>query len=244
MLPRSEDVFFEKGFGVSRKFLMIVLAVALLAAACGGGDDGADATTTTVEQDEAPTTTEAATTTEPDDGGGPTADIGDIPRECVDAFVDYLRAIEPTVEGVDWETANLDAFEEVADELAEVTTDYEEAAVQSQCDDIAVDATDEESFEFLLQIARDEAPGTVGYFEMIKDLALGVGGSSDGATGDCEADIAAIQAIIDEHGSMEHLGVADITTVGSLMTSITANCSMERAAEFFEQDDVSAFMEG
>lgn len=238
---------------MSRKLFVSALVMALMVAACGGGGEAeAEVTTTAADPGEAtttaaaPTTTEApaATVGEDTGGGGPKIDIGDIPQECIDAFVEFLQAIEPTVEGVDWETANLEEFERIANELETVTDEYEEETLDAACDDIEVNATDEESFEFMLSIAEAEAPGTVGYFSMIRDMALGFGGSSGEASGDCEADIAAIEAMIAEHGSMEHLSVADLSAAGGLIMSITSNCSATRAAEFFERDDVSSFLEG
>lgn len=228
--------------------------MALLVAACGGGGDGeADVTTTIADPGDAttapvaPTTTEAPATTvgdDDDDDDGPKVDLGDIPQHCVDAFVDFLKAIEPTVETVDWSTASLEELERVSEELDDVMVEYEEETLDAACDDIEVDATDEESFEYMLAIAQAEAPGTVSYFEMIRDLATGFGDSTGAGSGDCEADIATVEALIAEHGSMENLSVADLSTAGGLIMSITSNCSAARAAEFFEREDVSNFLEG
>lgn len=238
---------------MSRKLILSALVMALLVAACGGGGDGAaDPTTTIADPGEvttapaAPTTTEAPATTEAgdDDDSGPMVDLGDIPQHCIDAFVDFLKAIEPTVETVDWSTASLEDLERISEELDDVMVEYEEETLDAACDDIEVNATDEESFEYMLAIARAEAPGTVSYFEMIRDMAMGFGGSTGAGSGDCEADIAAIEAMIAEHGSMEHLSVADLSTAGGLIMSITSNCSAARAAEFFEREDVSNFLEG
>lgn len=237
----------RKGFGVSRKFSISLLAMVLLFAACGGG--GGDATDTTADQDEvtttaaAPTTTAApaTTATTEDDGGRPSVGMGDIPQECIDVLADYLRAIEPTVEVVDWETADLSTLEEVANTLEATYEEHEEAIEAAGCDEYDVEATDEESFEFLIALAESEAPGTVPYFEMIGELGTGAG---EAVSGDCETDIAALQALVTEHGSMENLAVADLTKVGTLAESITSTCTLERATEFFEQADVVAFMGG
>lgn len=240
----------SEGFGVVRKYLFGLLAAALLLAACGGGDGGSDAASTTTGPDDATTTTLASTTTDApvttvddDDEGGPRVGLADIPQECLDAFSDFLRDIEPLVEDVDWSSASLATFEEVAISLEPATVQYEEALEGTQCDELEVDTTDEESFEYLISIAKDRAPGTVGYFEMIRDI-VGVGGSSADASGDCETDIASLQAIIDQGGTMEDLTLVDITNIGNLATSITSSCSPERAAEFFSQPDFTDFMGG
>ena len=209
--------------------------------ACGGGTES-DTTSTTADSGDT-STTEETSTTESDDGE--TVGIGDIPEECFDAFVDYLQAIESTVEGVDWENATIADFEELGTALDPVTAEYEEDIANSQCEDIEVDATDEETFDFLIELAQDEAPGTVGYLEMIRDLAGSFGEDTEAdVSGDCETDIAAMQAIVDQGGNMEDLSLADVTAVGALVTSISTNCSQDRSLEFFSQDDVSAFLGG
>ena len=222
----------------------------LLLAACGGGDGGSEITSTTTGPGDETTSTSASTTTDApattvadDDDGGPTVGLADIPQECLDAFSDFLRAMEPLVEDVDWSSASLEEFEEVATSLEPATAEYEETLEGTQCNDLEVDTTDEESFEYLISIAEDQAPGTVGYFEMIRDIA-GIGGSTADVSGDCETDIAALQSIIDQGGTMEDLTLAEITAIGSLATSITSSCSAERAAEFFSQPDLTDFMGG
>ena len=233
---------------MSRKFLMSLMATVLLVAACGGAADGnGDAGATTIDQAQAtttpvaPTTTVSSTTTTPavDDEGGAVG-FGDVPQECIDAVVSLLRAIEPTVEAVDWGSADLTTLEEVANAIEGTYEEHESQIEALDCDDLNVDASDQESYDFLIGIAEAEAPGTVAYFEMIGELGMG---PSEAVSGDCETDIAALQAIISEHGSIEHLAVADLTKVATLADSITTACSLERASEFFEQPDVAAFME-
>ena len=213
--------------------------MSLLIAACGG-DGGSDTTTADGGTD---TTTEAPTDTEGDGGSG--VGLGDLPRECVDLFTNYLREIEPVVSEVDWESADMSEMEAVGVELEAATEEYETAITDAGCDEIDVDASDEESFEFLMGLAEDEAPGTVAYLAMIQQMASGFSEESDiQVSGDCETDIATLQALVDEGGTMQDQSLSDLTAIGSLVTSISTNCSQERSLEFLGQEDISSFMGG
>lgn len=220
------------------------MAAILGLAACGGGG-GDEATSTTPQQEETPTTQLSAPTTEAEDDDGETVAIGDIPQECVDAFVGYLREIEPFVEGIDWANASSTDLEALSESLEPVTEEYEATITTSDCDDLDVNASAEESFQYMIELAEQEAPGAVGYFEMIAGLAGSFGGESDiEVANDCEADIATLQAIVDEGVGMQERPIGDLAAIGALTTSITANCSLERAGEFFAQEDVTDFMGG
>lgn len=246
MLPRiARFRALDKGASeVSRRLLIGLIAAMFALAACGGGGDGASSTTP--DDGETPTTQEApATDTTSDDDDGETVGIGDLPQECVDAFVGYLREIEPFVEGVDWENATSADFEELSEELDAVTTDYEAEISDSNCDDLEVDASAEESIDYMIELAQREAPGTVAYFEMIRDFTGEFGGESDiVVANDCETDIETLQAIVDEGMTMQDRPGTDIIAIGSLITSITTNCELERSGEFFAQEDVTDFMGG
>lgn len=222
----------------------MTLTAALLLGACGGGGSGGDASTTTASGD-SPTTTDGVTTTESpgttSDGGGRPIGLEDIPQECIDAFAEYLRAIEPVVADIDWATASITDLEEVGTAIEESTNAFELATENAQCSDLNIEATDEDTFEYILDLARDTAPGTVPYFEMLRDF---VGNTETEVSGDCETDIAALMAIIDQGGTMKDLPMADLSMVGNLTTSITTNCSQDRAAEFLADSDVLAWMSG
>jgi len=228
---------------VSRRLGIVLLVTMLVLAACGdeAGDDGtveSDGTETTVVS-----TTEAPVTTE--DGGSPSVGLDDIPQQCIDAFVAYLQAIESVVDDVDWSEATVAELEELGSALEPATAELENATADSQCEDIEVDATNEESFEYMIELAQREAPGTVGYLEMIRGLGEGLGeGSSIAVTGDCESDIQTLQAIVDEGGTIEDLPIAESGAIAGLIASISANCSQERTAEVFSQEDITGFMGG
>lgn len=196
-----------------------IISLILVLTACGG--DGAGDTTL------ADTTTTA-----------PTA-LADMPQECIDALVAYLQAIEPALEGVDFDAAVPDDLEEVSVEIETLGAEYAANIEELGCPEPA--GTDEEAFLAMLDLAEREAPGTVAYLQWVQGLIEGTGGAE--VSGDCETDITAMQAIVDEAGTMSELTMTQVVEVGSLVASISTNCSSERAEEFFAQEDVAAFLE-
>ena len=152
---------------------IIVLAVVLVAC---GGDGGAD-------------TTLAETTTTVVDGSAGTVDFADMPQECIDALVGYLRAIEPAVEGVDFESATGEDLEAMGTELEALSEDYTTAIEDLDCPDPS--GSDDDAFAAIIELAEQEAPGTVGYLQWVQSLAAGFGDAE--ASGDCETDISALR---------------------------------------------------
>jgi hypothetical protein len=216
------------------KRLLILLIV--LATACGG-----TAATITTEAEDVTTTTEDATTTTEDDTTNETVNLSDMPQECIDAFVAFLQAIEPVVEDFDFSTASLDDMEAMGTELEAATAGPTAEMESLNCPD--VDATDEEAFAAMIDIAQREAPGTVAYFEWIESFAAGAGEESGlTSSGDCETDIETLEAFIAEKETMGNLTFPEVTGFGQLMTAITTECSAERVEEFFTQPEVEAFM--
>lgn len=210
-----------------KAFRASIFILALVLVACGG-DGGGDTTV-------AETTTTAAEA----DGGAGTVDFEDMPQECIDALVGYLRAIEPAVEDVDFDATTGEDLEALGTELDSLSEDYTTAIEDLDCPDPS--GTDEEAFAAIIELAEEEAPGTVGYLEWVQSLAAGFGDTE--ASGDCETDIAALQAIIDENASMSDLTMGEVVQVGSLVASVSTACSPERAEEFFAEEDVAAFLE-
>ncbi|MGC2241107.1 MAG: hypothetical protein WA726_09730 [Acidimicrobiia bacterium] len=220
--------------------------MALLASACGGaGGTGDTTTTTTTAAAETTTTSEASQTTTTTAADNPqVVGIGDIPQECIDAFAGFLREIEPYVADIDWENATTADLEQLGNDLEPLSSAYDDSVAGTNCDNIQLDASDEESFQFMIDMAKREAPGTVAYLEWVEQIATSVTDPGTQASGDCESDIAALQAIVDEGGTMADLPLGDLSTVSALITSISTACSASRAAEFLSQPDVAAFMNG
>jgi len=201
---------------------ILILTVALVAC---GGDGGTD------------TTLAENSTTVVEDSAG-TVDFADMPQECIDALVGYLRAIEPAVENVDFETTTGDDLEAMGTELEGLSEEYTTAIEDLDCPDPS--GSDEEAFAAIIELAEQEAPGTVGYLEWVQGLAAGFDDAE--VSGDCETDISALRAIIEENSSMSDLTMTEVVQVGSLVASISTACSPDRAEEFFAEPDVAAFM--
>jgi hypothetical protein len=207
-----------------RVFGATIVVLAVVMVACGGdGDRVADTTTT-----------EAA---EEDSAGS--VDFADMPQECIDALVGYLQAIEPAVEDVDFESTTGSELEAMGTELEALSEDYTTAIEDLDCPDPA--GTDDEAFAAVIELAEQEAPGTVGYLQWVQSFAAGFADAE--TSGDCETDISALRAIIDENSSMSDLTMTEVVQVGSLVASVSTACSPERAEEFFGEADVAAFLE-
>jgi hypothetical protein len=221
---------------ISRTGLIAVLALMLLlVSACASGatetTEAAAADPTTTAADE-PTTTEA---TEETSDPGSVGSLGDMPAECVEAFRTFLREIEPIVEDFDFESATMADLETLGTEFETLSTDFEEET--ASCPEL--DATTEESFAAMIEFARNEAPGTVGYFEFLQQFATAASGT---VSEDCETNIAAAQEFVDRGGSMQDLTLAESTQLGQLFAAISNTCSPERAGEWFAEEDVNEFM--
>ncbi len=197
-----------------RVFRASIIVLALVLVACGG-DGGTD-------------------TTLADTGA-----FANMPQECIDALVGYLTAIEPAVEGVDFESTTGEELEAMGTELEALSVDYTTAIEDLECPDPA--GSDEEAFAAIIELAEQEAPGTVGYLQWVQSFAAGFGDAE--VSGDCETDISALRAVIDENSSMSDLTMTQVVQVGSLVASISTACSPERAEEFFAEADVAAFLE-
>jgi hypothetical protein len=218
---------------------MVVFAVVL--AACGGSG-GSSSTTVAAAGDT--TTTQAGG----DDGGGGGGDEGggsgsfNLSPECEAAFVDYLQQIEPIVEDVDWENATASDLEDLGlDEIDEAYTDDIDAL---NCDDIDFEGDSDDAFDYMISIAERNAPGTVGYLEWIRAFVGSFeGGDTPQASGDCDTDIAAMQVIVDQGGTMSDLPIAELTEATTLLAAISMECPPEKSAEFLSKADVAAFLE-
>ena len=182
-----------------------------------------------------------ATTAAPEETADPgsVGSIDDMPAECMDALREYLRAIEPIVEGIDFQSLTQTEFETMGEELEAATVGFEERT--EACPDLDLSA--EESFAIFREIAEDEAPGTVAYFTFIEEFAASFEGGGS-ASGDCETDIVAFQEFVDRGGSMADLTASEVAEASTLMSSIGANCSDERFLEWSQDEDIQEWISG
>jgi hypothetical protein len=224
-----------------RRWVLAAAVVFITACGSAGGTSTSALETATTTpgatSTTAPTTTIAATGSTAADGS--TVGFEDIPQECLDALVTFLQAIEPVVEDFDLQQATMDDIDAFGREIEDETEEYEQAIDELDCPDI--DPTDREgTFEAMVDLAEREAPGTVAYVEWIRTFSESFGDGE--ASGDCETDIAALEAIIAENAEMSDLQPGQIAQATALVTSVGTNCPPERAEEFFSRDDVEEFM--
>jgi hypothetical protein len=166
--------------------------------------------------------------------------LAGMPEACIDALVGYLQAIEPAVEGVDFENLSVDELDAVSSEVDDLSGEMTAEMEDLDCPDPL--GSDDEALSAVIDLAEQEAPGTVGYLEWLAAFAAGFGEGSE-VSGDCESDIAALEGIIAEAGAMSDLTMTQVVEVGSLVASISTACSPERAEEFFAREDVAAFLD-
>ena len=112
----------------------------------------------------------------------------------------------------------------------------------ANCPDL--DMTAEDSIAAMREFAENEAPGTVAYFVWLEQVIGSVGEGAGEASGDCETDLAALEAYVAQGGTMNDLPMGELATVGALMTAVSTECPAERFQEWVAQEDVAAWMAG
>lgn len=225
--------------------MVAVLAVMLVA--CGDGGESAsttvnegrgDATTSLApEAGDSTTSTRATTTTAEPATTTSTAAVGveDIPPECVGLISEVLHIYEPAVSDIDWDDATIEDHLQVIMALGSASISDVGA-----CDiDLAV--TDEEGADLFLAIARQEAPGAVGYFEAMLAMTEALGGRE--ATGDCRTDIATFEGVVAGGVPWVDLPLPEQWLVLSLMNSI-GYCSLQTQGELRFREEVEEFLAG
>ncbi len=251
-----------------KSFVAPLLAVCLVLTACGGStaesvESGAsqeDATTTTVAETTttaaAETTTEAPAAdessmvaddkTEDDDNAVIAGSIDDIPEVCRELMADFLREIEPVVSEVDWDNASMADFEAVSLEFEPIADEFDAATeAEAECNDIELE--DDENFALLIDFAKDEAPGSVGFLTFLNELMTSFGEAMEPTTGDgslatCQDAMDFVQNLADEHDSIDTVPIDQLTQMTDLTTAMFT-CSPEEL-EFFNTPEIAEFLAG
>jgi len=258
---------------------MAVLAIAglgLALTACGDDDDDAapaaeadDGGDANADDNDNGDTNDDGDNAEADDNGdndngddGDTIkvdDINDIPDECLDLMGDMLEQIEPIVEDVDWENADLSSMQSVTEELDAEFSGMDDEMESANCDQYEL--SEDANMQALIDLAKDRAPGTVAYFEFIQRLQEGVSeitipdisvpegddGEIDlGDTGDvpqdCDGAIGYVEDLMDKYESMMDMPVNELSTVGAATSVITTKCSANEMNDFISDPDLQAWM--
>ncbi len=217
--------------------MIALVSVLLLIAACGGADSGGSTTAPN-----AVTTSEAVeVTTVPSEDDPGVASLEDMPAECIDAFRNFLQAIEPIIQDIDFQNSTMNDLDALSEQLQPISDSFE--AETANCPEL--DMSSEESIAAMQAMAERDAPGTAAYFAWLASLMASVGdGGGATVSGDCETDIAAMQEYIDRGGTMSDLTMGELTAVSTLMSALATECSAERFQEWAEQADVAAFSGG
>lgn len=210
--------------------MVALVSVLVLIAACGGATSGGTTSDvpTTAGVD---VTSPPNETTAPDDQGAVSLD--EMPAECVQAFSEFLQAIEPIVQGVDFGNSTPDDLDALFTEIEPISDSFE--AEIADCPDL--DMTDAESVAAMQAMAERDAPGTAAYFTWIAEAMASVEGGGD-VSGDCETDLATLQGFVDQGGTMADLTMNELTEVGNLMAAAGTECTPERFNEWLSQDSV------
>jgi hypothetical protein len=145
--------------------------------------------------------------------------------------------MEPVVRDIDFDTATFAELNEMSGQLDERTAEFE-ATLERDCPNVGGEGAQ----QALLDLARSEAPGTVAYLEFTFAMLAQAGGEGSPVSGDCDTDIAAVEAIVDGGGTVADLTMAEVNRLTSLMTAIGRECPLEKATEFFERAEIEAFM--
>ena len=212
-----------------------LVSVLLLIAACGGAtSDGTTVPSDVVTTAGVDVTSPPDEITVPDDQGA--VSLEDMPAECVQAFTEFLQAIEPIVQGVDFGSSTADDLEALFTEIEPISDAFE--AETADCPELNM--TDEESVAAMQQLAERDAPGTAAYFAWIAEAMASLEGGGD-VSGDCETDLATLQGFVDQGGTMSDLTMDELTAVGNLMAAAGAECTPERFNEWLTQDSVAAW---
>lgn len=214
-------------------------------------DEMSDADTSDEMSDGDETTDEASdepsddATVDDDEPSGPEIrTIDDVPEPCREAMANFLREIEPIVEPIEWQSATIADFEQIALQFEEKAADFETASVEIGCDDL--NFADDDSSEILIDFAQIEAPGAVGFLEFLEELSTGLPTVvDDPATDDiatCQDAIDFLQGLIDEYDSIESVPASELLKIPSI-ANLYGDCTVEQL-EFFDNPELAEFMGG
>jgi hypothetical protein len=172
-------------------------------------------------------------------------DLGDIPPECLSLLGDFLKTIEPTVSKVDWSKATLNDLEALGNQFQEESDKFDTEAAAKGCDKYNLQTSDQNTMKQLEALAKEVAPGTVGFIHFIGTFASSNStDNSVAATGDCKSVIAQIEPYLNTGKTIKDLSLADVSKVTNLFTQVGQACSSEEASAFFNRADVQAFAAG
>lgn len=226
-----------------KKFLLV--GTVLLLAACGSSKSGVSVGTS---GDKTPSTATGNSTETTSGGSGdtiPVKDLTDIPPECVKLLGDFLKTIEPTVSKVDWSKATLNQIQTLGDQFTQESDKFNAESAAKGCDKYDLQTSDQKTLQQLEALAKEVAPGTVGFIHFIGTFASSATETTvASAGGDCDSIIAQIEPYLKTGKTIKDLTIDEITKVSNLFSQIGTACPADKAAAFFQRADVQAFAGG
>jgi hypothetical protein len=250
-----------------RTMSTVTMSTVLLATfgvvACGGSDSGAAVDTTvdtavdtaddtadlavdvTAGDASTPGSADAPAGSDAPGGSLPAVPLDDMPEQCRARYVDYIARMEPIVGGLDVGSMTQTEFDELTAELdAELPIDEFDAELADVgCDgfDIALSTTEARSQ--LLDIAADVAPTTVDFWSTLFAVYEGIGADGEPlASGDCDADIAALEQIAAAGTPMDELTIDELARPTALLASIGDVCPPDVGGSIYADEDIVAFL--
>lgn len=174
--------------------------------------------------------------------------MSDMPSECVDVFRRFLVEIEPIVEPIDWERATFAELDDLGTEFDQLGTEFQSEIEQLGCDRFDI-TSGEAGIDEMIEFARTEAPGTIGFFEFIDGIQnFADQGDDDVDAADapetCDDAIGAIEALMDDYGQMTNVPAGELMTITSVLSSLPDVCSVAEIESVLERDDIQAFLDG
>jgi hypothetical protein len=180
------------------------------------------------------------------DDGSVIRTIDDVPAACQDEMAKFLRALEPIVSPIDWQEATMAEFEQIANDFQEEADEFQAASSSAGCDNFVFD--EENEGDILVEFARAEAPGAVGFLEFLELMRTSATpGDDDGAAASagidtCEDAIEFLQALMDDYGTMSEVPASELLKIPTI-AGLYAECTPEQL-EFFDNPDLELFMGG
>lgn len=171
--------------------------------------------------------------------------IDDVPEECRREMAEFLRQVEPIVSPIDWETATFSDFEAISAEFEARSDEFAANSTASGCGDL--NFVDDNEFDLVIEFARDEAPGTVAFFEFMSAISGsfdsdGSGSDTAGGFTNCDEAMVFVQGLIDEYDSSADVPASQILQLANLST-IVMTCTPEQL-EYFDSEAVNDFFAG
>ncbi len=170
--------------------------------------------------------------------------LGEMPPQCIKLLSTFLKQIEPIVSKVDWSKATLADFEALGTQFTDESTSFDTQSKSAGCDKYNVTGSDADQLKQITALAAKDAPGTLKFLTFMSSLSSSTtGGAADvSVPTDCAGTTAAIEAYMAKAKTIKDLTMADITSLGKVVTAVSTNCTSDEASAFFARADVKAFL--